>query len=796
MKGHVIMFKNYLVVSMRNLMRYQLYSAINITGLAIGLAGCILISLFIKDELSYDRFHEQADQIYRVIWHGKVGSNEWKTALGPVPVAEALSNFPEVAFKTRFRLESKTIRRGSEYVKEKRFFYAERSFFDVFSVSFIFGTPETALEDLNSVVLTEEIAQRYFPNQNPIGQTLELNDGSPLRITGVVKGFPRQSHFHFDFLASLKSLRIVKERQDRWGAGTVYTYLVVKKGSHIPELEAKLQKHVDGLGLGEKSSFPLQRLTDIHLRSRVEWELAPNGNITYVYGFSFIGIIILALACINFLNLSTASGSVRAREVGMRKVLGSYRSQLVGQFLFESFLYMAIAIVLAFILCHLGLPILNDITSKQLTTTSLYSPFVVMMLGSLLVVVTILAGLYPAFYLSSLWPDQLFKGRVVSIVNRSGRQWSRSALVGVQFCISISLLVGTFIVHDQIYYVQTKSLGFHKEHVIVLHGARDLGMKALNVRNQLREVPQVMAASLTHALPGHTFSSVIVYPEQPANYTETSLPFTMVDEDFVKTLRVKIVEGRNFSLNEFATDASAVLLNQAAVKTLGWQEGALGKQVKIGGGRGLTGQVIGVVEDFHFESLHHEIRPLMLPFIQWRPAFIILRVKPGNIADALSAIRQVWNKVVPNQFFEYSFLDQDYQNLYNSEQRIAAIFKIFVTLAIFIACIGLFGLLAFIAETRTKEIGIRKVLGATTSSIVLLLAKNVIQPISIAFLVAIPISYYFSDLWLTSFTYRIEIGYWTFMLGGCLVFLIALITVSWQTVKIAKTNPADILRLE
>ena len=790
------MFKNYLVIAMRNLMRYQLYSAINITGLAIGLAGCILISLFIKDELNYDRFHEQADQIYRVIWHGKVGSNEWKTALGPVPVAEALSNFPEVAFNTRFRLESKTIRRGSEYVKEKRFFYVERSFFDVFSVSFVFGTPETALEDLNSVVLTEESAQRYFPNQNPVGQTLELNDGSSLRITGVVKGFPRQSHFHFDFLASLRSLRIVKERQNRWGAATVYTYLILKKGSHISQLESKLQKYVDGLGLEEKSSFPLQRLTDIHLRSRVEWELAPNGNITYVYGFSIIGIIILALACINFLNLSTASGSVRAREVGMRKVLGSHRSQLVGQFLFESFLYMAIAIVLAFILCHLGLPILNDITSKQLTTTSLYSPFVVMTLGSLLVVVTILAGLYPAFYLSSLWPDQLFKGRVVSLVNRSGRQWLRSALVGVQFCISISLLVGTFIVHDQIYYVQTKSLGFHKEHVIVLHGARDLGMKALNVRNQLRKIPQVMAASLTHALPGHTFSSVIVYPEQPANYPETSLPFTMVDEDFVKTLGVKVLEGRNFSLNEFPTDASAILLNQAAVKTLGWQEGALGKQVKIGGGRGITGQVIGVVEDFHFESLHHEIRPLMLPFIQWRPAFIILRVKPDNIADALSAIRQVWNKVVPNQFFEYSFLDQDYQNLYNSEQRIAVIFKVFVILAIFIACIGLFGLLAFIAETRTKEIGIRKVLGATTSSIVLLLAKDVIQPISIAFLAAIPISYYFSDLWLTGFTYHIEIGYWTFMLGGCLVFLIALITVSWQTVKIAKTNPADILRLE
>lgn len=305
-----------------------------------------------------------------------------------------------------------------------------------------------------------------------------------------------------------------------------------------------------------------------------------------------------------------------------------------------------------------------------------------------------------------------------------------------------------------------------------------------------------MAASLTHALPGHTFSSVLVYPEQPANYTETSLPFTMVDEDFVKTLRVKIVEGRNFSLNEFPTDASAIMLNQAAVKTLGWQEGALGKQVKIGGGRGIRGQVIGIVEDFHFESLRHEIRPLMLPFIQWRPAFIILRVKPDNITDALSAIRQVWNKVVPNQFFEYSFLDQDYQNLYNSEQRIAVIFKIFVILAIFIACLGLFGLLAFIAETRTKEIGIRKVLGATASSVVLLLAKDVIQPILIAFLAAIPISYYFSDLWLTGFTYRIEIGYWTFMLGGCLVFLIALITVSWQTVKTAKTNPADILRLE
>ena len=410
------MFKNDLKVAVRNLLRHRVYSAINILGLAVGMACCILILLFVLDEVSYDRFHEKADRIYRVLWDARYGDNEWTIPKGPIPVAEALADLPEVERTVRMRRERRTLRHGREYVIEGDFFYVEEGFFDVFTAPFVEGDPETALRDPDAVVITEETARRYFRDQDPFGQPLELNDGTLLRVTGVVRGFPLQSHFHFDFLAPLRTLPIVERRQKDWGSATVYTYVVLREGTKASGVETKLREHVERRGLekrfsraGGYSRFLLQPLTDIHLHSHLELELEPTGDILNVYIFSLVAVFILLLACINFVNLSTARSTNRAREVGVRKVLGSQRAQLVRQFLVESSLYVALAVVLALGLSELGLPFLNGFVGKQLTTGSLSSPFAVLALGGIVTAVAVLAGMYPAFFLSSFWPVQVLR---------------------------------------------------------------------------------------------------------------------------------------------------------------------------------------------------------------------------------------------------------------------------------------------------------------------------------------------------------------------------------------------------
>ena len=790
------MFRNYLIVAVRNLLRHRVYSAINILGLAVGMACCILILLFVLDEVSYDRFHEKADRIYRVLWDARYGDNEWTIPKGPIPVAEALADLPEVERTVRMRRERRTLRHGREYVIEGDFFYVEEGFFDVFTAPFVEGDPETALRDPDAVVITEETARRYFRDQDPFGQPLELNDGTLLRVTGVVRGFPLQSHFHFDFLAPLRTLPIVERRQKDWGSATVYTYVVLREGTKASGVETKLREHVERRGLekhfsraGGYSRFLLQPLTDIHLRSHLELELEPTGDILNVYIFSLVAVFILLLACINFVNLSTARSTNRAREVGVRKVLGSQRAQLVRQFLVESSLYVALAVVLALGLSELGLPFLNGFVGKQLTTGSLSSPFAVLALGGIVTAVAVLAGMYPAFFLSSFWPVQVLRGRVAG---RFGGDRLRNGLVVAQFCISIGMLIGTLVVHEQLRYMQHKRLGFDKEHVLVVHGARSLGRQVAAFRERLGALAQVAVASVTEGLPGHRFDSTRFVPEQPANYEETSLTYVMVDEHYTEALGLRVVRGRNFAPGDFASDSTAFLINQSAASALGWEE-PVGKRMRL---TGREGRVIGVVEDFHYGSLRHRVQPLVLPFLRWGRSYVAVRLQPGNVADAVSAVRQVWEKFAPHRPFAYSFLEGDYLRLYESEQRMARVFEVFSGLAIFIACLGLFGLASFTAQQRTKEIGIRKVLGATVENIVLLLSRDFARLVLIAFVVASPIAYYILDRWLQDFAYRIDIGWWVFAASGGLALFVALLTVSVQAIRAATANPVDALRYE
>jgi putative ABC transport system permease protein len=791
------MLKNYLKIAIRNMLKHKGYAFINVIGLSVGIAVCFLIFLWVRDELNYDRFHAKAGRIYRALWEARFGNNEWNIPLVGVPLADALvKEFPEVEQVVRLYQGGFTLRHGDDYVREENVVFAEESFFEVFTVSFISGNPATALRDPESVVLTAEAAERYFPNQNPIGQTLTRNDGKMLRVTGVVERFPSQSHFHFDFLASLKTLPRFEQRRQQWGSASVYTYLVLRPGEDATVLEAKLQSYVEKNVAGEEfhrpgnyTRYPLQPLLDIHLRSHLQYELAANGNSSYVYLFSLIAFFILLLACINFVNLATARSMKRAREVGICKVLGSRRWQLIRQFLAESFVYVALAIVVAIGLAELALPFFNQFAGKQLAINFFDSAFTVVTLAGLALVVTLLAGAYPAFFLSSFWPVQVLKGNVTI---RSGKDWLRKSLVVVQFCVSIGLIVGTLVVHNQIDFIQNKRLGFDREYVLIVHRASALGKQHIVFRERLMSHPLIAAASAAQNLPGQEFDSTVFSPEQPANYQHTSLTYALVDEHYVDVLKLNVVAGRNFS-TEFTTDSSAFLINQSAAKALGWEE-PLGKHISMG--NFIQGQVIGVVEDFHFESLHHEVKPIVFLFNRWAPPYFAVRLRPGNVAEGIAAIRNLWKEFLPNTPFEYSFLDQDYQKLYESEQRVAGVFMTFSVLAILIACLGLFGLVSFTAEQRTKEIGIRKVLGATEANIIALLSKEFARLVLIACVVATPLAYYAMQQWLQNFAYRVEISWWVFAVAGGLALIIALLTVSYQAIKAALANPVDALRYE
>ena len=795
------MFKNHITVAIRTLLRHKIYSFVNISGLAVGIACCMLIMLFVQDELSYDKFHKNANQIYRVLWDTRYGDNEWTTPYVSVPISETLrERYPEVIHSTRLRRESQTIRRESNHVIEKNFYFAESSFLDVFTVSFIAGDPATALNAPNAVILTEQSAQRYFPNRDPMGQPLELNDGTSLQVTGVVKAFPPQSHFHFDFLAPLKTLPIIERRKSDWGSATVYTYLVLKDGASASELQTKFTAYIREHILSKMPPMPgyhtnylIQPLTDIHLHSNLKYEITANSNIMYVYIFSLIAIFVLLLACINFVNLSTARSSTRAREVGVRKVLGSHRSQLIRQFFSESTICVAFSSILAIGLCELGLPLLNSLANKHLTMGSLIAPHVLIGLFALIIVVGLLSGMYPALYLSSFWPVTALKGYI-----SSGKSYLRNGLVIAQFCISISLLVGTLVVRDQLHFAQNKHLGFDKEHVLIIRGiprtlASASPRQAMTFRDQFETLPQVAIASLNTGAPGHDFDSMLFVPEQPANYEKTSLTYTLVDEKYVEALNIEILEGRNFSPTEHATDVSAFLVNQSAVKALGWQT-ALGKKLKRGSGT--EGSIIGVVSDFHIGSLKQEIEPLVLPYLYRLPMYLAIRLHPDNVAEAISAVEETWKKLAPNQPFSYTFLDQDYARLYNREQQMSHVFQIFSGLAILIACLGLFGLAAFTTQQRTKEIGIRKILGASVSGIIYLLSKDFLKLVIIANIIAWPIAYYAMNQWLQGFAYRINLGISTFILSGLIALLIAILTVSYQAIKAARANPVEALRYE
>jgi putative ABC transport system permease protein len=809
------MLKNYLKIALRNLLRHKGYSLINITGLAVGIACCLLILLYVQDELAYDRHHEKAEQIYRVVLDGRLADKDFHFAVASAPLAVMLpKELPEVLASTRLQNRAGIlVRHGEKRFTEDRIFYADSTMFGVFTMPLLLGNSQTALAQPNTIVLTAAMAAKYFGDENPIGKTLAL-DNQNYQITGMMQDVPRQSHFHPDFLAAMATLS--DSRDQSWLSNNFYTYLVLPANSDPKAFETKLaavvKKYVDpqikaaiGVGFDEfiasggRYRYVLQRLTDIHLHSKLDVEIEPNGDIKYLYIFSAIAVFILLIACINFMNLATARSANRAKEVGVRKVLGSLRTQLVQQFLSESMLISFIALLIAIGLVELLLPFFNNLAARHLQADFFSDNLARFGLIGFALLVGIIAGSYPAFFLASFQPVSVLKGK---LSRRGGRShWLRSGLVVSQFAISIALIVGTAVVHQQLQYVQSQNLGFNKAHVVVIQKASELGQQGQAFKQELLRYPNVLNASTSTEVPGRWFSNTAVQPEGAPPDRLELVWYLAADDDFVKTLDMKITAGRNFS-KAFSMDSSAVIINETAVKRLGWTD-AVGKKIVLRGRtpeESLKFTVIGVLKDFHFESLRQEIRPFALfpqsALRERTPSFVAVRIRPQNLPATLAFLEDKWQEFVPHHPFEYSFLDADFEALYRAEQRTGKIFGAFSALAILIACLGLFGLASFMAVQRTKEIGVRKVLGASISQVVILLSKDFTQLVLIAIAIAAPVAYFAMNRWLQNFAYRIDIGWWVFALAGGLALLIAFITVSTQALKAALANPVEALRYE
>ena len=803
------MIKNYLKITFRNLANHKFYTALNIIGLSIGIASCLLILLYVYNELSYDTFHTKAERIYRVGLNGKIAEQEIFTTSTCPPMAFTLvQEFPEVENATRLYTYwgQQIIRYGETAIVEEKIYFADSTFFDIFSYKLLEGDPATALTEPNTLVLPEDIAQKYFGDEPALGKTLLVGtEKTPHKVTGILEKLPSNTHLHFNMLRSM--ITYENSRSEYWLNNNMFTYLLLHEGASPETLETKfptlVEKYVGpevqqflGVSLesfsqqGNKYGFFLQPMLDIHLHSNLNDELEPNGDITYVYIFAAIAFFIILLACINFMNLATARSANRAKEVGIRKTLGSLRTSLIRQFLTESVLLSLMATVLALVAAWLLLSPFNNVAGKEISSELFTKPWFLLSLLGLMLMVGVLAGSYPAFYLSSFRPVEVLKGKLKAGMKSSG---IRNVLVVFQFFISITLIICTLLVYEQLEYTRTKNLGFDKENVVVIQGTWHLSEGEQNTfKQELISHAQVVNASIsTNVPPG--VNNTTVYRKKG---TEEDILISTyhVDHDNLPTMQMELMQGRNFSL-DFPTDTAAVILNEAAVREFGFDNPLNETILYFGNGTQQEFKVVGVIKDFNYETLRNKIRPLAL-FLTKQGGNLSVRIAPGNVAATLSLLEKSWEKYAPGEPFQYRFLDESYDALFRAEQRLGKVFSIFTGLAIIVACLGLLGLAAFMAEQRTKEIGIRKVMGASVTSVMLLLSKDFTKLVIIAFVLAMPVAYFVMDQWLEGFAFRIAISPGIFILAGLAALLIAWVTVSWQSIKAASANPVNSLRSE
>ncbi len=804
------MFKNYLKIALRNLRKNKGYSFINIIGLAVGITCCIIIILFVNNELSYDKFNKNADQIYRITVKGMISSHEINMAVSPSPMGATLKNdLPEVVSYTRLRsFGFPVLRYKNKAFSEERFFVADSTFFNVFTLQLIKGDPNKVLTKPNSLVITEAMAKKYFGNDDPIGKILNADQKRDWIVTGVIKSLPINSHFHFDFLGTISSYE--NSRSTMWLSNNYYTYIVLRKGTNLNKFKIKLHddvikyigpelQKIAGISLeqlkrrGDSYGYSLQPLTSIHLNSHLDYEIEANSNIRYVYIFSVIAFAILLIACVNFVNLSTARSEKRAKEVGIRKTLGSNKSQLIRQFIAEAVLMSFLAAILSIILIEIFLPLFNGISQTELSLGIFENTYTVILLVGFAVLIGIIAGSYPAFFLSSFQPIKALK----SEFRRTKNSNLRNALVIFQFAVSIILFVGTFVIYNQLKYIQNKNLGFDKDQVIVINKTDDIGKQMKSFKEELLNNPSITSVSNSNAIPGEQKGDSGYRIDGTANDEILDLKHIYCDYGFAKTYNIEMKKGRFFS-KDHVSDNSAIVINEAVVKAFGLKDPIGKKLIRPGDQSGLKYEIIGVIKNFNYESLHQFVRPLVIHLYSDNGygQYVSVRTSSKDYQNVISSLENTWKKFAGNEAFDYNFLDQNLAHLYIAEQRTSKIVITFSILAIFIACLGLLGLAAFIIEQRTKEIGIRKVLGATIFEIVILLSKEFLKWVLIANIIAWPVAYYVMNNWLKDFAYRVNISLWIFVLSGIAALIIALLTISSHAIKAATSNPVKSLRYE
>ena len=803
------MFQNYLTIALRNLLGHKGYSAINVLGLAIGMASCVLILLYVQDELSFDQYHAKKDRIYRIAESATITGRSIEAAVTPPSWAPVLArDYPEIEQFTRIKPPNSRwlIRHGDNRFYERYFVFADSSVFDVFTLPLVQGDASTALAEPHTVVVSESMADKYFGDENPIGKVITGDGLYEFTVTGIMRDMPVNSHFHFDFLASFASLApnnlYYSDPDNIQNSGfnhDLYTYLLLREGTTREEMESRFRPFLDKY-LGEllksagiEADPYLQPLTDIYLYSNLEAEIRANSDIRYVYIFASLAVFILVIACVNFMNLSTARSARRAQEVGIRKVLGAQRLQLIRQFIGESVLLSLLALIIALVLVHLLLPQFNLPSGKALEM-DYRSNWLVPALAVIVLFVGLAAGGYPAFLLSSFRPVAVLTGALKTGASHSVL---RKVLITFQFSISILMMAGTAVVFSQLEFMKNKRLGFESEHLAVVRMPDEEAVNGYPAyKNAVLQYPEIQQVSTSSSVPGTQVSLNLLTPEGVPPDQSPVFHTIWADFDFVETMEIELAAGRTFD-TAFATDSSACLINETAVRALGWED-PIDKTFRFAGSSETapSHRVIGVMKDFHQNSLRQPIEPLMILFNAPGP-FMVIRIRGEDLQRGLEILQDQWRLTYPNHpAMEISFLDANLAQLYTAEQRLGNVFIAGAALSMLIACLGLLGLSSYMAEQRTREIGIRKVLGATISNVMMLLSADFTKLVLLAFVIGAPVGYYVMQAWLEDFPYRIEPGLGLFFLAGLAALLVAWLTVGYQAFKAATANPADAVKGE
>jgi putative ABC transport system permease protein len=807
------MFRNYLRAAWRDLWKSKFFSAINTIGLAIGLATSLLLICYVLDELRFDRHHLKADRIYRINNEIKFGENYFDIAQSPGMMGPAFAaSFPQVEQYTRLQWYGDIlVRKGTVNIRESRVMFADSTLFEVFTLPVVAGDPHTALKEPHSLVITASMAKKYFGRTDVAGQSLIINNGEAYKITAVIKDMPLQSHFVADFFIPMRQNPNSRD-ESAWLSNNHNTYLLLKKGVDPrklePELNRLLSARVDPLlqnvihtslaDFNKQGNFvrcSLMPMLSIHLHSARTAELSANSSITYIYIFSAIALFILLIACVNFMNLSTARSSKRAKEVGVRKVLGSLRKDLISQFLMASVLVSFLALLIALAGVAVLLPWFNQLAEKDIHLSVLFRPGMLGIIVALTLIVGLLAGSYPAFFLSAFKPIDVLKGKLATGFKGS---WMRNSMVVFQFAVSIMLIIGTIVIYNQLTYIRNKDIGFTREQVLVIQNTAVLGAKAAGFKKELSSIAGVKDVTMTGYLPVSGFRSNNSFFLSPAldQQSAVSMQIWPVDEDYVPTFNMQLAAGRNFS-PEMPTDSNALIINEAAARFMGGGDLLNKKLYSIADVK--TRQIkeytiVGVVKNFNFNSLRDQVTPLAL-HIGLENNSVAVRLATPDPA-LLSQIKDKWNAFAPGEPFDHYFADEAFNNLYKTEQRTGKIIVTFATLAILIACLGLFGLSTYAAQQRTREIGIRKVLGASVANITGMLSKEFLKLVLIAAVIAFPLAGWAMYSWLQDFAYRVSIGWWVFAAAGVAAVLIALLTISFQAIKAGLADPVKSLRTE